>query len=529
MPEIPINHEDSSSEEELIKTKLIKLTRTNWVQWSCQVENYFISKGMDDLFSAPTDEVKNTNKFRKKNSCAIALLWSSISPEFEGILLNNKTSFLKCWDALGSACGKNSIITLSRTLQKLINLCYEPGSSQESHINEYHKLHAHYQSLTASRTSSMQLTSDMAAIFFLHSLDNDKELSGLCQTMYDLKPFELNAITDRVAVEHSRRQNDTSLILLADKNKQKEPLKQTNQQDNATSGQRRNTNRSKKKGFLNKKPSNPPQSLESDSNKRLENLEKLMNKLQSTLKISSVNVTDTPNSNDHLASDSDAFMIDYCHSLVKPTQSNIIYLDSGAGRTVVKDLSLLQNPVRVNKQINTFSLPVTIKYEGTLIFKGIHIHPVYYVPDGPVNLLSVSQLCDHGLKISTKSNMMLVKQHNKIVAIFHREGNLFAMKIPTPTIYSITVNNPDWHITLGHPNDNYLEKMIKTGIITGNYTKSSECEICKIAKIKNHPHLTHLPQTKSPFFKLHVDTLQISPANKKGHCYILVIVDDYSR
>ncbi|MBW0501545.1 hypothetical protein O181_041260 [Austropuccinia psidii MF-1] len=238
MPQIPINIEDFSSEEELIKKQLIKLTQKNWVQWSCEVENYFISKGMDDLFSAPTEDVKNTNKFREKNSCAISHLWSSISPEFEGILLNNKNSFLKFWEALGSACGKNSIITLSQTLQKLINLCYEPGSSLENHINKYHKLHAHYQALTACKTSSMQLNNDMAAISFLHSLDNDKELSGLCQTMYDLKPFELNTMTNRVAVENSHRQNDTSIILLEDKNKQKEPLKQTNQQDYAMSGQR---------------------------------------------------------------------------------------------------------------------------------------------------------------------------------------------------------------------------------------------------------------------------------------------------
>ncbi|MBW0541791.1 hypothetical protein O181_081506 [Austropuccinia psidii MF-1] len=172
---------------------------------------------MDDLFSAPTKEVKKTNKFWKKNSCAIALLWSSISPEFEGILLKNETSFLNCWDALSSSCRNNSIITLSRTLKNYLIFVMN-------------------QSLTSSKTSSMQLTNNMAAISFLHSFDNAKELSGLCQTMYDLKPFELNTITDRVAVEHSRTQNDTSLILFADKNKQKEPLKKSNQQDNATSG-----------------------------------------------------------------------------------------------------------------------------------------------------------------------------------------------------------------------------------------------------------------------------------------------------
>ncbi|MBW0479218.1 hypothetical protein O181_018933 [Austropuccinia psidii MF-1] len=106
MPEIPINIEDLSSKEEVIKTELIKLTRTNWVQWSCKVENYFISKGIDDLFTEATSETKKTAKFRKKTSSAIAVLWSSISTEFEGILSNNKKSFLDCWEALGSACGK---------------------------------------------------------------------------------------------------------------------------------------------------------------------------------------------------------------------------------------------------------------------------------------------------------------------------------------------------------------------------------------------------------------------------------------
>ncbi|MBW0539382.1 hypothetical protein O181_079097 [Austropuccinia psidii MF-1] len=152
-------------------------------------------------------------------------------PEFEGILLNNKSSFLNCWEALGSSCGKKSIIVLSQTLHTLINPHYKPGSSLETHINEYHKLHAHYQSLTASTASSMQLTNDMAAIYFLHSLDNAKEPSSLCQTMYDLKPFELNGITDRVSVEHACRQNDTDVVLLTDKHKQKESSNKNTQKD----------------------------------------------------------------------------------------------------------------------------------------------------------------------------------------------------------------------------------------------------------------------------------------------------------
>ncbi|MBW0494504.1 hypothetical protein O181_034219 [Austropuccinia psidii MF-1] len=238
--------------------------------------------------------------------------------------------------------------------------------------------------------------------------------------MYDLKPFELSVITDTVAVENSCRQNDLSVVLLADKQTQKETSKPLNQQDNTPNGKKQNNNKSKKKGFSNKNSSNSSQSNTSDFNKRLDSLEKLMNKLQSTLKISSVNVTDTPPINENPVSDSDAFMINCYPSLAdRTTENNIIYLNSGSGRTVVKDLSLLVNPVRVNKKINTFSLPVTVKYEGTMISKGIHIHPVYSVPNGPVNLLSVLQICDHRLKILTKSNMILVKQQEKILEVFH--------------------------------------------------------------------------------------------------------------
>ncbi|MBW0464999.1 hypothetical protein O181_004714 [Austropuccinia psidii MF-1] len=530
MPDIPINIEDSlSSDEEVIKTKLIKLTQTNWVQWSCQVENYFISKGIDDLFIEASDETKKNSKFRKKNSSAIAMLWSSISPEFKGILLNNKTSFFDFWEALGSACGKNSIIKLSQTLHKLINLCYDPGSSLETHIDEFQKLHANYQSLTTSTTTSMQLSSDMAAVFFFHSLENDKELSNLCQTLYEIKPFNLNSITDCVAVEHPRRQSDSTIILMADKSKQKDNNKNYNQNENSNNNWKSNQGKDKKNNrFQNKNQSSNNQ----DSIKRLENLERMMSKIHATLKISSINIAEESQETVVQQSDSDAFICKYINSVGKKKNKGFIYLDSGAGQKVVNDLSLLTNPVKVKKHINTFSSPVQVTHEGSMNFKGVSLHPVFYVPNGPVNLLSVSQLCDHGLKVSTKSNMMLVKQHDKIIATFHRDGNLFLMKKPTlknQSIYSVVMTNQDWHISLGHPSNSYLAELLRTGKIKGPFTKSNTCNICKQAKIKSHPHAQKLPSVDTPFFKLHMDTLQISPASQKGHNYILVIIDDYSR
>ncbi|MBW0521086.1 hypothetical protein O181_060801 [Austropuccinia psidii MF-1] len=112
MPEIPIDIRDSSSDEEVIKAKMTKLTRTNWVQWSCQFKNYLVSKGMDDLLDPPSEDVKETTKFKKRNGGALTLLWSSVSTKFEGVLLNNKSSFYNHWVRLGNCCGKNSVVAI---------------------------------------------------------------------------------------------------------------------------------------------------------------------------------------------------------------------------------------------------------------------------------------------------------------------------------------------------------------------------------------------------------------------------------
>ncbi|MBW0564023.1 hypothetical protein O181_103738 [Austropuccinia psidii MF-1] len=89
----------------------------------------------------------------------------------------------------------------------------------------------------------MELNQNIAAAFFLRSLDQDKDLSGLIQTMYNIKPFELLPITKQVALEHSRRRNSPEEILFADGkvksdcpskfNSEKQPSNQNSQQQKA--------------------------------------------------------------------------------------------------------------------------------------------------------------------------------------------------------------------------------------------------------------------------------------------------------
>ncbi|MBW0558069.1 hypothetical protein O181_097784 [Austropuccinia psidii MF-1] len=87
----------------------------------------------------------------------------------------------------------------------------------------------------------------------------------------------------------------------------------------------------------------------------------------------------------------------------------------------------------------------------------------------------------------------------------------------------------DWHTLMGHPSDKYLEHLLNQLGVTKCFTPSKECEICLKSKIQRTPHKGSLPQTSSPFFKIHSDTLDISPTTKRGYRYILVLIDDYTR
>ncbi|MBW0516627.1 hypothetical protein O181_056342 [Austropuccinia psidii MF-1] len=440
---------------------------------------------MDDLLDPLSENLKKTIKFKNRNGAALTLLWSSVSTKFEGVLLNNKSSFYNCWVGLGNCCGKNSVVVICRTLQKLVNLRYKHGSSLEKHINDFHKIHASYLSFSAGSSISMSLSPSMAAAFFLQSLDNDKELSSLCQTLYDTKPFELSTITDRVSIEHTRRELSNDQALLFDKNKHPGPPKGKGN-NKSEAGRKKTGPQDKKKGKSNN---------------------------QGTAK------TSTQDQNTNKSSDPDAFIFDEVNALIGKNNQELIYLDSGAGRTVVNNLELLENPVPVTKHINTFSNPVKVTHQGTLLFKGINLYPVYYVPNGPVNLLSVSQLCDHRLKLISKSNLFLIKYNNRIVDTFHQQGNLFVSRLSSPvnSIYAFPIACEDWHLTLGHPSDSYIKALLKDCKINGKFTHSSDCPVCDQAKIKNRPHSQFWPCADAPFSKIYMDTLQINPQSRKGY------------
>ncbi|MBW0535127.1 hypothetical protein O181_074842 [Austropuccinia psidii MF-1] len=249
--EIPIV--DSSDEEVILKTKMIKLDTSNWVQWSCQMENYLTARRYDNLLMPPSEEAKRSLEFRQKNSSSLALLWLRLSVKWP---LN---------------------------------------------IKEGNQMNKHYLSVHPTKT---------------------KKINGKIKNQ-EIRVGEM----------------EKSLIDLHEK------------------------------------------------------------------------------INDTISSDSDAFIVKE-EAIYSAYDGNKIYLDSGAGKSVVNNMKYLSDPVVINHQINTYGNALPITHQGTLIVKGIKISPVYYAPSGPVNL---SQLLDHGIQPVIKNSCFLLKKEQTIVAAFKRE------------------------------------------------------------------------------------------------------------
>ncbi|MBW0478163.1 hypothetical protein O181_017878 [Austropuccinia psidii MF-1] len=247
--------------------------------------------------------------------------------------------------------------------------------------------------------------------------------------LYDIRPFDINSVTDRVSIEHSCRQSAYEQhALLFDKNKQAESPK-TKSKNQAEAGCKKKGFKDKRKGRNN---NNQNTNHENDTNKRFEKIKKMLEKIQAANNIPSVNAMyESRDPSRTATSDSEAFIANEINAMVSKKIHGLIYLDSGAGRTVVNDLLLLVDPTPVKKQIHTFSTPA--------------------------------------------------------------------------------------------------KALLKEGRIKGNFTQSSSCQVCQLAKIRNLPHSQVLPRANAPFLKIHMDTLQINPPTRRGYKYVLVLINDFSR
>ncbi|KAI7947797.1 hypothetical protein MJO28_009705 [Puccinia striiformis f. sp. tritici] len=168
---------------------------------------------------------------------------------------------------------------------------------------------------------------------------------------------------------------------------------------------------------------------------------------------------------------------------------NSLILDSGASKTTLCDFNLLIDPQPIAKSINTYSGRTRITHVRKFNLGGTLIYPVFYAPDGPRNLVSLSQLEDHGLTTVFKNRLILVCLGRKVVFWFPRVGNLYQGQAPRQNScnYAMNISDPDpdldYHILLGHPSDAYLVRFFKLyGIFPTNQNQAARnCEAANYA------------------------------------------------
>ncbi|MBW0469394.1 hypothetical protein O181_009109 [Austropuccinia psidii MF-1] len=411
MPKILLEIDDSSSDEEVIKARMTKLTRTNWVQCICQFENYVIRKGMDNLLDRPSEDVKKTTKFKKRNGGALTLLWSS-----------------------------NSVVVICRTLHKLVNIRYKPGSSLEKHVDEFHKIHASYLSISADSSFIMSLLSSMGAAFFLQSLDNDEELSSLCQTLYEIKLLNLNTITNRVSIEHLRGQTTYDKALLFDTIKQAKASR-SKEKNQVEGGHKKKGVKEKKKGKNNSHETGRNATQEQETKKQIERIEKLLEKLQSATNLTSLNATsDSKELNLPPESDSEAFILDKVNAMIGKNHQQLIYLDSEAGRAVVSPGTIEHTRFLLGRSHKP-CIP-TLKFSSTQAPAGVldTEQPSNSKAQPPASRPCQNEAPRNISSSNNKENLITGKRNNA-----DRDSLLLAAAVPYSKAVTNRIEAPEWH------------------------------------------------------------------------------------
>ncbi|KAI7948446.1 hypothetical protein MJO29_010111 [Puccinia striiformis f. sp. tritici] len=544
---------DSDSSDDKSSNRFEKLTTSNWVSWKSRFMLDLKSQGLQCLFDDEwVDKDENKEKLARRNCKALKLLYQTVHKDLHNDILANDTSFVDAYDALASTCGQDSVIVVCSSFRKLHQMKYQPGSSLSEHIAKFKSAYTRLIDQTMNHMPEFgTVTSFQATAFFLDSLDNDTNLTPIIQTCYDLRPFDLKTVTDRVNFEAMHRTNrveqQNSVMMATSSNPSSKPNKKKNKQSDAPRPKAvaPTINNSVSKSVSgNPSSSNKNQSMSDPIDNRFKSLEKsvseltdLVKKLVSNNMVGMVHGQESGSQSTSgpfdVESDRSNFFVGTVQHSSREYYSRFLVFDTGATQSCVINLELLTDVQPLtNHFMNTFSSPIEATHVGTLKIGDYFINPVYHVPNGCANILSASQLIDHGLKPHFKTDQFLLKGGDKIVATFPRIGRLFLAPISD---YICVVNmkipeNFDWHYALGHASDKYVDIFCRhNNASSAMSTKSANCEICTKAKIHRTPHSRKLPLSTTPFHRLHTDVLQITPISKFGYRYVLVIIDDASR
>ncbi|KAL9256690.1 Retrovirus-related Pol polyprotein from transposon TNT 1-94-like protein [Drosera capensis] len=172
----------------------------------------------------------------------------------------------------------------------------------------------------------------------------------------------------------------------------------------------------------------------------------------------------------------------------------------------------------------------------------IKLEDVYHVPGLTKNLVSVPQITDSGKYVLFGSNDVKVLDNVRVVSgdvllTGEKKGSMFVMSAGEAYVKktSQTDNAAIWHARLGHVGYQMLQQISTKRLVDGmpvlkNVRKDVICQECQFGKSHRLPYKSSSTRRTSMLELVHIDLMgPTRTLSYSGHCYIMVLVDDYSR
>ncbi|XP_056853712.1 uncharacterized protein LOC130503085 [Raphanus sativus] len=162
---------------------------------------------------------------------------------------------------------------------------------------------------------------------------------------------------------------------------------------------------------------------------------------------------------------------------------------------------------------------------------------VYLVDGLKANLISVSQLCDEGLRvIFDKRECQALDDKNNIILCGYRSANNCYMWKPSNQCMTAKGSQLElWHKKLGHMNTHGLSRLVRAEVIRGvppleDHTDSVCGACCQGKQVKVQHKQVSQTNSKGILELVHMDLMgPITPSSVAGKQYIFVLVDDFYR
>ncbi|SGZ28036.1 BQ5605_C026g10258 [Microbotryum silenes-dioicae] len=232
--------------------------------------------------------------------------------------------------------------------------------------------------------------------------------------------------------------------------------------------------------------------------------------------------------------------------------ANSFVIDSGATSHMVSDKSLFTNYRHVAPtKIGGIAGGINAIGTGNIAFVAASGHPitltgVLHTPGLPVNLLSVSRLCDtDNVRVAfTKYGIHIDKDGNNIAEGARLDEGLYLLDADHSKCQQLALLSRSQssvplltlHRCLGHLAPSSIQKMVATGLLEGLGAGYSDeevekfvCNACLSAKGHRLPFPDSDLHSSERLGLVHSDVLSLPERSLTGKQYLVTFLDDYSR